>query len=397
MGAWASLKSAFGIRPQERGFTDANDIPRPGASGLFGAVPVNRDSAMRASAVWACLRLRADLLSTMPVEVFRDVQGVEVQSPTPPVLVNPGGERVDILEWMYSTQVDLDRSGNAFGLITERDTYDLPRRVDLLDLGDVSVVPDDKDDAGIAYIVAGKRTPARDVWHEKQFTRSGLAVGLSPVAYAAYSIGGYLSAQQFALDWFGSNAIPAASLKNIERTVTPDQAAVIKERYKATVAGGDIFVHGRDWELNPIQAVGAQQQFIELMQYGIPDIARFFGAPADLIDAAVSGQSITYANLVQRNLQLLIMNLGPAIQRREAALSRLTPRPRRVRLNTKALLRMDPETLIKTLAVALTSRQMTPTEARGELGRAPFTPDDIAEIERVYGPPRPPTPVEAKT
>jgi hypothetical protein len=41
-----------------------------------GEANVSRDRAMRQSAAWACLRLRADLVSTMPVDVYRKVGGV---------------------------------------------------------------------------------------------------------------------------------------------------------------------------------------------------------------------------------------------------------------------------------------------------------------------------------
>jgi hypothetical protein len=78
-----------------------------------GAVTVTNDSAMRHSAVWACLRLRADLVSTMPLDVYRRVNGMQVEMPKPPILVQPGGERVDMCEWLYSSQVDLDRAGNC--------------------------------------------------------------------------------------------------------------------------------------------------------------------------------------------------------------------------------------------------------------------------------------------
>src|SRR5439155_18095408 len=67
-----------------------------------GTAVVTNDSALRHSAVWACLRLRANLISTMPVDVYRNVGKIQVDVPKPPVLVNPGGERVDIQEWLYS-------------------------------------------------------------------------------------------------------------------------------------------------------------------------------------------------------------------------------------------------------------------------------------------------------
>ncbi|HEU4422056.1 MAG TPA: phage portal protein [Pilimelia sp.] len=380
MGYLASLMDRV-----RRSWLPDPQIPTPGAAPLAGSVRVSNETAMRHSAVWACLRLRADLISTMPVDVYRKVGDVRVSVPTPPVLINPGGERIGIQEWLYSTQVDLDRAGNCFGLITARDGAGRPARIELVELGSVGLVSE----AGeITYRIDGKRYAPRDVWHERQFTISGLAVGLSPVAYAAWSIGSYLSAQQFALDWFGNSAIPAAELTNKAKTLTAPEAAAVKERYRATIRAGDVFVHGSDWELKPIQAVASQTQYVELMQYGVPDISRFFGCPADLIDGAVSGQSVTYANITQRNLQLLIMNLGPAVARRETALSSLVAQPRYVKLNRSALLAMDPATRAQMLRVQLESKQITPTEARAVEDRAPFTPEQIAEIIALYGAPR---------
>jgi hypothetical protein len=78
--------------------------------GSSGSVAVNNETALRHSAVWACLRLRANLISTMPVDAFRRAAGVQIEVTKPPVLVIPGGERVGIMEWLYSTQFDLDRA-----------------------------------------------------------------------------------------------------------------------------------------------------------------------------------------------------------------------------------------------------------------------------------------------
>ncbi|SEG44794.1 phage portal protein, HK97 family [Thermomonospora echinospora] len=359
-----------------------------------GTPTVTQETALRHSAVWACLRLRADLVSTMPVDVFRRVARRQVEVPRPPVLVAPGatvittnGDRVDLGEWLYATQMDLDRGGNVFGLITERDGMGLPARIDLVPLADVTVVIRD---GVLTYRIAGTKYEPHQVWHERQFTVAGLPVGLSPVAYAAWSIGEYLSVQDFALDWFGSGAIPSAHLKNtVKQTLTAGEASVAKERFKAAVEGRDLFVTGSDWEYSMIQAEAAGADWLEAKRFGIGDIARFFGCPGDLIDAAVSTGSITYANITQRNLQFLIMNLGPTIIRRENALSRrLLPQPRFVKFNTDALLRMDPQTRAQTIKTQLDARILAPSEARELDNRPPFTDQQLAEFDRLYGVPR---------
>jgi phage portal protein BeeE len=128
--------------------------------------------------------------------------------------------------------------------------------------------------------------------------------------------------------------------------------------------------------------------WLEAQKYGIGDIARFFGAPGDLIDAAVSSGNITYANITQRNLQFLIMHLGPAIYRRERALSKLLPQPRYVKLNSSALLRMDDLTRAQVNQLKIESRTLAPSEAREQDNNPPFTPEQLAEFDRLFGPPK---------
>lgn len=356
---------------------------RSRASGRTGTVHVTNETALRTSAVWACLRLRADLISTMPVDVFRTVDGRAVEVPKPPVLTMPGGESCEIEEWMYSTQFDLDRAGNAFGVITQVDALGRPARIELAQLGQVTVKVEDG--RIVRYRIGNEEFYPDQIWHEKQFTVAGLHVGLSPTAYAAWTIGEYQSIQEFALDWFGNGAKPAAMLKNTAKVLDPKSSDSIKNRFKATVGAGDVLVVGADWDYQMIQAESADKAWIEAKQFAVADIARFYGVPVDLIDGSVASGAITYASMTQRNLQFLIMNLGPAIIRREKALSRLTSRPRYVKLNSNALLRMDPATQQTVIAGKIADRTLTNTEARALDDRAPLTASDLAEFAAVYG------------
>lgn len=343
------------------------------------------ESARRHSAVWACRRLRADLVSTMPVDAYRNVGGIQVEIPKPPMLVDPGGERVDLLEWLYSSQDDLDGYGNTFGLITAKNALGLPARIDLVPVGEVSVVV--KDGMLAEYRICGKKYDPDAVWHEKQYTSSGLHVGLSPIMHAVRPILAGLSAQEFAASWFQSGGIPSAHLKNTEKTLKAAEAELVKSRFKASVANHEPFVSGMDWTYDMVSVPANQAQFIEMMEFSVVDVARFFGCPADLIDAAVSGQSVTYANISQRNLQFLIMNLGPAIKRREAKLSKWLPRPQIVKFNTDALLRMDPQTRAQVIDTRIKNRTLTNAEARALENQQPLTPEQIAEFNVIYGPP----------
>ncbi|MFJ8081972.1 phage portal protein [Streptomyces sp. NPDC096205] len=394
MGAWSRLKGAF---TRDAQISSPEDLLAQSRERRSGKVPVTNDSALRNSAVWACLRLRADLMSDFPIDVYRKVSGIQVEVPKPPVLISPGGSEVGMKEWMYSTEFDLDRGGNCFGIITERsgvigpDGRGLPGRIDLVELGSVSVRG--KGSTITKYVIGGKEYEPWDVWHEKQYTVAGFPMGLSPVAYAAWTIEETISAQQFARDWFAGGAVPLAELKNNAKTIDREAARVARENFRAAVDSSGLFVHGVDWEYKPIQAVASQSAFLEARQYGATEIARFFGVPGDLIDVAMSGSSITYASIGQRNLQFLIMNLGPAVGRREEAFSRkLVSGPRFVKLNTDAMLRMDPEARARTIGARITNRTLTPDEARALDNLPPLTDEQYGQFDRLFGPRSAPTP-----
>jgi HK97 family phage portal protein len=373
------------FRRQQRATTAAEYIPSRGAVAPT-SITVTNDTALRHSAVWACLRTRANLISTLPVDQYRRVGGIQVEVPKQKILVTPGGDRVDICEWLYSTQIDLDRSGNAFGLITERDGFNFPSRIDLVPLSAVAV----RVRAGeiVNYRIDGKDFSPDNVWHEKQYTIGGFPLGLSPVAYAAWSIGEYLSVQDFALDWFSNSTVPAGHLKNTARTLSESQAARHKETFLSNVKSGQPWVTGSDWDYQPLQAANQTTSWIEAKQYSVSDIARFFDVPGDLIDAVISGGTkITYANITQRNLQFLILHLAPAIIRREAALTRIVPQPRYIKFNTNALLRMDPMTQAQMFQLRINSRTLAPSEARAFYDEQPFTDAQLAEFDRLFGNP----------
>jgi len=379
------------------GITGAQDmIPsRLGASGRkVGNQVVTDDKAMKHSVVWACLRLQCGLVSTFPVNQYRDVQGIQTQwDPKPPILTDPGGMNVSMVDWMAMTHLDLMRSGNTVGLIVERNAAKtpyypegLPSRIELQPAGAcVFIKPRKKPPV---WRIDGKEYDPRDVYHERANVVAGLEVGLPTVLYAALTIGEGLSMQQHGLDWFGGGAVPKARMRNTAKKLQATDISTAKQWYADVVNNGELLVTGSDWEYDMIQAQTAGMEFIEGRKLAGADVCRFFDTPADLVDVqSSSGGSITYANITQRNVQYLIHHLGPAVIRREDALSRLLPRPRYVKLNTDALLRMDPQTRQEVMRSKIESWFLTNTEAR-ELDNLPaLSASQRAEMIDLYGRP----------
>lgn len=347
---------------------------RVGSSG----VAVTQETALRNSAWWACLRIRADLISTTPLDTYRERDGRQVEIPKPPVFVTPA-PGVDITEHLYSSQFDLDRYGNSVGVIRETNSFGLPQVIELAPMSQVSAR---MSGTKIVEWRIGNETYQPDqIWHEKQYTVGGLPLGLSPLAYAAWTISGYLNAQQFANDWFINGAQPSGVLRNTETNIVRALAKEAKADFKAATEGRDIFVTGKDWEWTPATTDAASSGFLEQQAAGLLDVCRYLGVPGDMIDAPPIGSSVTYASVTQRNLQLLVINLGPAYVRRERKWSTALPGDKRfMKFNTDALLRMDPESKSRVILAQVAGRTLVPSEARALDNRDPYTDDQLAEL-----------------
>ena len=370
-------------------------MPRADRTGRRVSGPASADTANRQSVVWAAIHRKASLLSSMPVDVFRRVDGVAIEAPKPSVLVEPWhyaeGQPETIAEWIYSSQRALESHGNSVGLIHAWDGMGIPSQIELIEPEAVRFRVSRR--RITEYRIHGEVVPARNIWHERMY---GGPVGLSPIAYAALTLYGAEAAQQFAADWFGGDAIPGAILRNAEKTIDPTSSEAIKDRFRAAIATGDLFVVGKDWEYDPIQAKAVESGFIEMMNVSDAALCRFFGIPAGEVDVPVASSTINYANIQQANLQLLVKHLGPSVDAREDALSRLTARPRFVKLNRSSLLAMDDKTRAEVNQLQISARTLTPSEAREKDDRAPLTPEQIAEFDALFGNPNKQTPQGAK-
>ncbi len=371
------LGKVFGVRAADP-FLAAALASRYGSSWNTGSIQVNQDSALRLSTVWRCITLRANIVSSLPVDTYRRYQGLQLEVPKSPFFIEPD-EGMSLPEWLYMSQTDLDRFGNAVGIITERDGYGLPRKVRLVSMAGVSMTV--KGGQIAKYRIHGQDYRPDEIHHERGMRVPGRPDGLSPISYAAWTIGGYLSAQKFGNDYFAKGGAPTTILQNTATNAVAALSDEVKDRYRSAVSDRDIFVVGKDWTWTAPAASDAASAFLEDMKFEAADVCRFFGVPAEMVGAGVSGSAITYANITQLNLQFLVTEIGPLLARREAVLSRMLPEARFLKFNSDALLRMDPEAASRIVLAKVAGRVLAPSEARELDNLPPFTPDQLAEIE----------------
>ena len=370
------------------------DQRRSRASG----VRITQDNAWRNSVWWGGLTLRQDVMSTFPMDVLRTGSDkLDYPMTTPKVLIEPFPGLL-IHEYWYMTGMDLDRYGNTVSIIHAVDSFGLPAVLEPVGMSEANVSAKIKDNKIVSWRIRGKYYDPKVIWHERQVTLAGMPLGMSTLAAASQSMGVYQSAADFAADWFATGANPKGVLKNNRREKIPAQdRAAVKEGFKNSTQNGDIFVTGVEWDWTPSRTDAMSSGFLSQQEASNRDVCRYIGVPGSMLDVEVSTGNITYANVTQANLQWLITKIGPAVTRREMKWSaHALPQPRKLKLNTSALLRMDDAARIELEVKLATTMLRVPSELRALDNLPPYTPEQLAEVQ-MFARLRKPPPVGTPT
>lgn len=302
-------------------------------------VPVDDDQALRLGAVWGCVDLLSELVSTLPVDEYRRGQtGELVELTSTSLLVDPAGDDSGFEVWCRQLMMSLLLRGNGYGLVLGLGTDGWPSQVEMLHPDRVSARRE-RNFGPVEWLLDNKKIdkwPQGPLWHLPAYVMPGSPVGMSPIRYAAETVGLGLATQRFGSQWFGDGAHPTSIIES-EHEITEKQAKVLKERVlKAMRNNREPLALGMGTKLTAIQVAPEESQFLETTKANADDIARFFfrRPPGE-------GGSVTYANVEARSLDLLTYTLNGWIVRVERALTRLRPRPRFVKFNPDALLRVD--------------------------------------------------------
>jgi HK97 family phage portal protein len=178
------------------------------------------------------------------------------------------------------------------------------------------------------------------------------------------TVGLGLAAQQFGAQWFGDGAHPSAVLST-DQAVNQEAAATIKDRFMSAVRGRrEPAVLGGGMKYQQIQVNADESQFLETQQHSAVAVARVFGIQPEMIAAAVSGSSVTYANVEQQAIQYLTFGLDRWLVKGENAITRHLPRGNFAKFNRGALLRTDLLTRYQAHAIGLDKHFKTIDEVR---------------------------------
>ncbi len=349
--------------------------------GMAGAA-VTPVSAMRLSAVYACIRVRSESMAVLPFKLYRRRAS------------GPGRDEVrdhwlyrllamrpnrfqDPFMWRQMLQAHLDLRGNAFCRIVEGPRGEVaellpmhPDRVtaEVLDSGEWRYLHKQKDGTVQPY--------RRDqVLHLRGLSDDGV-VGMNPIEVQRETLGGAMSAQTYANRFWANDSRPAGGWIEYPGKFAD---AEVKRKFRAdwqeAQAGanrGKTPVLDMGMKYHELGVNNSDAQFLETRAFNVSDVARIFRVPPHMVgDLSRS----TNNNIEHQGLEFWSGTMLPVSESWESAIEyqllgdeaeNLEPE-----FDFKRVLRGDSAARSKRLHTLVLDGIISPNEAREEEGYNP--------------------------
>lgn len=292
MSLWSRLSSAFAKSDSgtESPAQWLVDWVRGGSKTTSGE-NVSPDSAMRLSAVWACVRVRSEDVGKLPCILYRRNSDGSKQRATDHPLYSLIRDRpnpmMTAMEWRQMMQAHKDLRGNAYAL----KEYDARGNVVALwpvPPQYVTVLRYMSD--GLAHELFYRITvphypiitvPSEEILHLRGLTLDGF-VGLSPIAYHRETIGMAIAAEKYGAAFFGNSARPDGIL-TVPTVLSKPAGDALRAEWEQKFKGAKnakklaIFDGGMKWEQVGMNNTDAQ--YLDSRQFQNHQIYSIYRVP----------------------------------------------------------------------------------------------------------------------
>ena len=363
------IKSLFGFgQARDKPVDKAADA---GYSFLFGRTtsgkPVNERTAMQTTAVYACVRILAEAIASLPLHVYeyQDDGGKKLVHDHPLYYLLHDEPNPEMTSFVFRETLmsHLLIWGNAYAQIIR----DGAGRV----LGLYPLLPDkmevQRDDRGNIYYVYSRNSDenpmfkeygniklkAEDVLHIPGLGFDGL-IGYSPIAMAKNAVGMTLACEEYGASFFANGANPGGVLEHPGVLKDPSK---VRESWNSVYRGVSnahkIAVLEEGMKYQQIGIPPEEAQFLETRKFQINEIARLYRIPPHMVGDL---DKSSFSNIEQQSLEFVKYTLDPWVIRWEQSLQRSLLLPSEkgkyfIKLNVDGLLRGDYQSRMNGYAV----------------------------------------------
>lgn len=351
------------------------------------ASTVTFDSAMQISAVWACVKLLSETVSSMPIGIYKKTADGRKIYDTHQLYtlfngkVNRYQNRIEFFETVI---LNLVISGNAYCKIDRVGD----RIVSLIPLMSSQVEVMMLDDGALTYAYSfdgGVQVFASEnIWHLKLMGNG--TVGMSPLAYQRNTVGIAQAAESAVTKIYRNGAKPSGVI-TIDKFLTPTQREQVRTSFNTLTTSTDDRLMVLEGGMK-FDAISLSPQDIELLssrKYQISEICRWYGVPSVMVNDN-NGTSTWGTGIDSIVAGFYKLTLRPIIEKVELSMSvrflSINERDRvEIEFDFDALTRSDMKSRFDSYRTAINSAIMKPNEARAKENLPPVDGGDQLFIQ----------------
>lgn len=304
------------------GTASGQQVPVPIEPILSQTKNVQPDAALQISAVYACVELLANTLSTLPLFVYEERESGRVPARLSrqwALLHDSPNAWMTPAEFISAMVVNRMLRGNAYAAI-ERSATGEP----------IALIPLSADQMEVAVIAGGEvytyyqdgkivAMAPENVVHWKGIGNGFM--GLSKLEYMRATTNEAIHTQDNANSLYGKGSKPAGVLQTDSR-LNADQVAALMQRFQTnmTSSGGGLLIADRGLRYTQLSLSPADTQLLQARQFSVEEICRWFGVPGVLVGA--NGQTTWGSGIAEIVSGFHKFTVGPLCRQFEQALHR---------------------------------------------------------------------------
>lgn len=371
---------------------------------LFGPTTsgktVNERTAMQTTAVYACVRILAEAIASLPLSVYQTTElGKEkaINHSLYHLLHDEPNSEMTSFVFRETLMSHLLLWGNAYAQIIRDQNGKVLSLYPLLP-NKMSVNRDSRGNIYYVYTRDSYETPSlagygefylsdHEVLHIPGLGFDGL-IGYSPIAMAKNAIGMSLATEEYGASFFANGATPGGVLEHPGIVKDPQR---VRESwnsvYQGTKNAHKVAVLEEGMRYQSIGISPEQAQFLETRKFQINEIARIFRVPPHMVGDL---EKSSFSNIEQQSLEFVKYTLDPWVTRWEQAMQKALLLPGEksqysIKFNVDGLLRGDYQSRMNGYAIARQNGWMSANDIRELENMNLISPAEGGDIYMVNG------------
>lgn len=288
--------------------------------------PVSLERSMKVAAVSRCVRLIAEGIAGLSWITYRDTEDGRERAEghwAYRLFKQKPSKLYNSVEWLELQMTHLLLRGNAFAYkLRGANGYEQLIPIDSRRISKAELLPGSED---IEYTIepaegttgASQRLRRDKIFHIKGLSTDGI-LGRSVIQDARESFGLALATEEHSAKTFKNGARPGATLET-DLPLSQEQRNVLKEHingFNTRMNAGETLILDSGMKFNPVSMSMADAQVIEMMNWTVTDVCRFFGVPPHLAFLDIKQPR---ANMEQAHAEFEQYGLKPWAERIEHA------------------------------------------------------------------------------